>query len=213
MGIRFVQVSKDVSTGGLPRELTRAPATRQVKFASFQYKGKNVHLIDTPVLDDIFGSNANVLQEIADWLRTYGYDIRLSGIIHLHQISSARMTDPAIRQLRFLSKIWGPSMLPSVAMVTTMWDNTDPKIGAARERELKSIFWLPLLERGNIYCRLDNSRGSALLIIETFMTKVRGRVQFQHEMVDQHEKLKDTGAGQRVERRAKSTVARDLASS
>lgn len=199
MGIRFSQVSKDVSIVGLPGELTRAPATQQVEFASFQYKGKNVHLIDTPGFDDTFRSDANVLQEIAYWLcSAYGSNVQLSGIIYLHPISFARMTGSAVRQLQVMQKTWGTSMLPSVAMVTTMWDITDLEIGAARERELKSKFWLPFLEQGSFYRRFDNSRNSALSIIETFITKVRGTLQIQHEMVDRHKRLIDTEAGQEL---------------
>ena len=93
-------------------------------------------------------------------------------------------------------------MLPSVAMVTTMWGTIDPKIGAAREEELKSSFWLPFLEQGSSYFRFDKSRRSALLIIEKFMDMTKseseGTLQIQHEMVDQHMTLKDTAAGQQL---------------
>ena len=197
MGIHFSQVSKDVSIGGLPRGLTRAPATQQVQIASFQYKGKNVHLIDTPGFDDTFRTDANVLQEIAYWLcSAYGSNVRLSGIINLHPISWNRVTGSVVNQLRVLQKTLGTSMFSSLAIVTTMWDITDPKIGVAREQELKSDFWLPFLEQGSFVFRYDNSRSSALLIIEAFMTKAKGTLQIQHEMVDQHKMLNDTEAGQ-----------------
>ena len=87
-------------------------------------------------------------------------------------------------------------MLRSMAIVTTMWDLTPPEDGSAREEELKSELWLPFLEKGSSYFRFDNSRTSALSIIETFMTKIKGTLQIQHEIIDQHKKLNDTAAGQ-----------------
>ena len=170
-----------------------------MEFATFQYEGKNVHLIDTPGFDDTSRSDANVLQEIAYWLcSAYGSNVRLSGIIHLHPISAVRMTGSARHQLRVLQKTWGTYMLPSVAMVTTMWDITDPEVGAAREQELKSNFWRQFLEEGSFVFRYNNSRRSALSIIEAFMKKAKGTLQLQHEMVDQHKTLLDTAAGQEM---------------
>ena len=87
-----------------------------------------------------------------------------------------------------------------MAMVTTMWDSTDPKIGAAREQQLKSQYWLPFLEQGGFYCRFDKSRSSALSIIETLMKNAKDTLQVQHEMVDQHKTLKNTDAGQEIQR-------------
>ena len=167
--------------------------------ASFEYEGRKVHLIDTPGFDDTFRSDAEVLKEIAYWLSSaYGSNVRLSGIIHLHPITSARMYGSALKNLQVLQKIWGKSILSSVALVTSMWDNIEPEVGTARERQLKSRFWQPLVEQGSCILRYENSRSSALSIIKVLMTKEKGTLEIQHEMVDQHKTLNDTAAGQEL---------------
>ena len=92
-------------------------------------------------------------------------------------------------------------MLPSIALVTTMWDRIEPEIGASRELELKSRFWQPLLSHGSIISRYENSQKSALSVVDMFMRKKKGTVDVQHELVDEHKTLNDTAAGQELQKK------------
>ena len=158
-------------------------------------------MIDTPGFGDTFRSDTDVLKEITYWLSSaYGYNVYLSGIIHLHPITAIPMTGSAVKSLRVLQKTWGTRILSSVAMVTTMWDIIKPDLGEMRENRLRSRLWQPIVEHGGHVARHDGTRSSALSIINLFMTKGKATLQIQHEMVDQHMMLKDTAAGQELMR-------------
>ena len=159
-----------------------------------------MHLVDTPGFDDTLRSDADVLKEIAYWLsNAYVSNVRLSGIIYIHPIASDRMPRSALKTLRVMREAWGASVLPSVALVTTMWDIVEPALGASRELELVSKFWMPLIDRGSFAPRYANSRDSALKIIDFFMTREKITLDIQHEMVDKNMNLKDTAAGHQLQ--------------
>lgn len=182
------------------QELTSAPALQQVRIVSFQYEGRNVHLIDTPGFDGTSRSDTEALKEITYWLSSaYVYDVCLSGIIHLHPITNPLMTDSALkRRLRVLQKTWGTRILPSVAMVTTMWDIIKSELGEKQENHWRRSLWQPIVEHGGYVARHNNTRSSALSIIDLFMTKGKATLEIQHEMVDQHMMLKDTAVGREL---------------
>ncbi len=170
-----------------------------------------MHLVETPGFDDTLRSGADVLKEIAYWLsNAYVSNVRLSGIIYIHPIASDRMPRSALKTLRVMQKAWGTSILSSVALVTTMWDIVEPALGASRELELVSKFWLPLIERGSFLSRYANSRDSALKIINWFMTREKVTLDIQHEMVDKNMNLKDTAAGQQLQEELNTRLEENL---
>ncbi|KAF4565333.1 hypothetical protein EYR36_001903 [Pleurotus pulmonarius] len=137
------------------------PWTSKIRARQIETSTCNVVFIDTPGVDNI-QTPTLIAADIQSWLikRNKGRD-GLAGIIYLHRITSNRITShgwdsPAIASL------CGPERL---ALVTTMWDELRPGVGAEREQELKDGHWNDLLNQGAKVKRFDRSTRSAWEII------------------------------------------------
>lgn len=161
-----------------------------------------VHLIDTPGFDDTTKTNTLVLNEIAAWLvTTYQRNIKLNGVIYLHNIAGVLMQDSSIKSLTMLKSLCGPDAIKNVILVTTFWENVTVEDGSDREAQLKKSpdFWGKLCQEGCQVVRHHNTRASAMKILDIFasqqskMSKVV--LELQSEIVDQGRRLKDTQVG------------------
>jgi len=83
----------------------------------------------------------------------------------------------------------------NVVIVTSMWDEVHADRGEAREKELKSIFFKPILDQGAQLLRNDNTQQSAQRIIAHFIENQPVPLRIQQEIVDEHKHLDKTGAG------------------
>ncbi|KAH8704540.1 P-loop containing nucleoside triphosphate hydrolase protein, partial [Phaeosphaeriaceae sp. PMI808] len=173
--------------------------TSRVETYSFQYKGRTVHMIDTPGIDNPSKSDMDVLKEIAQWLSmSYLNQIQLSGIIYLHRISEPRMTASAMANLRVIRKLCGESNLSAIALTTTFWDSVDAAEALARQREMESTsqYWKDMVDRGSKSFSWDDGRSTALRPIDYFLRRDGTDVlDIQKEMVDQNLALDQTAAG------------------
>ncbi|OCL07325.1 P-loop containing nucleoside triphosphate hydrolase protein [Glonium stellatum] len=164
--------------------------------------GLKIFLVDTPGFDDTRKTDTDILSDIADWLNVaYSNQLKLTGIIYLHRIQDVRITGSALTNLRMFKKLCGDDGLGSVVLATTMWDFAPDGRGADREKELmaKPDFWKYMIEKGSKVFRQDRGKESANHIIEYLMGKRKLVIlDIQHEMVDDHLNLHETGAGQVV---------------
>ncbi|KAF7974376.1 hypothetical protein HWV62_12348 [Athelia sp. TMB] len=197
--------------------------TRDVQAIRCQHptSHENYVLIDTPGFDDTSLSDADILIQIADWLKTtyvafrprlsldlndwfrYQRRILLKGILYLHRISDNRMTASALRNTDMFRHLCGNAGLANVIFVTTMWGEVVEEASAeqdkgwspleGREAELKE-FWKAMLDNGSQTARFHHTHESAWKIID----QLKGDplpMQLQVELVDEHKPLSRTSAG------------------
>ncbi|KIM71863.1 hypothetical protein PILCRDRAFT_748336 [Piloderma croceum F 1598] len=110
--------------------------------------GDPVILVDTPGFNDTNKSDADILEQITEWIsKTYKGKLIFATIIFLHRITDNRI-----------------SVMPDVVLATTMWSDTNPETGIKREFELKHI-WADMLAQQCRVERFEDTYQSAWFII------------------------------------------------
>ncbi|KDQ22972.1 hypothetical protein PLEOSDRAFT_1014870, partial [Pleurotus ostreatus PC15] len=121
--------------------------SKEVQAFEIDYQGQRVVLADTPGFDDTNMSDTEVLNIIANWLKTtYRNKVKLTGIIYMHRISDNRMAGTPMRNLKLFAKLCGTVAAEGVVMTTTMWDIVEAETGRAREKELRDDYWKGILD-------------------------------------------------------------------
>ena len=92
-------------------------------------------------------------------------------------------------------KLCGKNALENVIITTTMWDKVDEQIGVQREKELKGVYWKPMINQGSRALRYFNTYESAWAILDGIVGHNRHAVLLQREMVEMGRQLNDTDAG------------------
>jgi hypothetical protein len=113
----------------------------------------------------------------------------------MHRISDNRIGGISQRNFRMFKEMCGIEAAKNVAIVTSMWDEVDKGRGEAREKELKSQFFKPILDQGAQLFRNDNTQQSALRIVAHFIENQPVPLRIQQEIVGEHKYLDKTGAG------------------
>ncbi|KAF2102744.1 hypothetical protein NA57DRAFT_7635, partial [Rhizodiscina lignyota] len=179
---------------------TLKSCTSELKGYSFHHNGYNIVLVDSPGFNDTYRSEADVLADIAKWLReSYENKTRLNGIIYMHNIHNERMEGSAIRNLRMFREICGEEPLKNVILVTSFWDSVEKAMGESREKELRTDpdFWGRMIRRGSRIDRFTD-RTSALKIVASLVKKNSVTLNIQRELVEEQKTLVDTSAGRVV---------------
>ncbi|KAI0789963.1 P-loop containing nucleoside triphosphate hydrolase protein [Abortiporus biennis] len=156
-------------------------------------------LVDTPGFDDTTISDVDMLKLIAKYFADeFKSGRRLHGVIYLHRISDVRMGGTSRKNFVMFQKLCGSAVLPNVVIATTMWDDVDPEVGAARERQLREdeIFFKPVLEKGASLVRHTHTQSSAAAILRSFVPKSRIILRIQEELVTLGVDIQDTDACQ-----------------
>lgn len=97
-------------------------------------------------------------------------------------------------------KLCGDTAMENVVIVTNMWNQVTLETGVAREEELKSDFFGPLLERGARMMRHDGTFESATKIARLFCNNKPRRLRIQRELVDEQKEIFETEAGIELDR-------------
>lgn len=116
----------------------------------------------------------------------------------MHRISDNRMGGLSQRNFKMFKEMCGIEAAKNVVIVTSMWDEVHADRGEAREKELKSLFFKPVLDQGAQLLRNDNTQQSALRIIAHFIENQPIPLRIQQEIVDEHKHLDKTGAGEEL---------------
>jgi hypothetical protein len=161
---------------------------------------QEVALVDTPGFDDTTRSDAEILEEIVQFLCTqYELGIPLKGIIYMHRITDNRVSGSAQRYFEMFMRLCGDQNLENVVLLTTMWGElSDEGKGLQRERELRREFWKAMEKNGSTIRRFDGSRSMAEAFVCRLMRKEDIVLDIQDELVGQRKRLDQTKAGRLV---------------
>ncbi|KAG5653180.1 hypothetical protein H0H81_001897 [Sphagnurus paluster] len=162
-----------------------------------KFKDRRVIVLDTPGFDDTFVDDREILRRIAVWLgRSYEEEMKLGGLIYLHEITQPRMLGSARKNLDMFNKLCGPSAAKNVYLVTNKWGDVPTEVGQNREKQLQSQHWREMLDNGAKILRFDLNQESAVDIIGQILRNGNNAVaQIQSEIIDEKSILAETGAG------------------
>ncbi|EMD41344.1 hypothetical protein CERSUDRAFT_89911 [Gelatoporia subvermispora B] len=177
----------------------------------FELDGRRVKLIDTPGFDDSDRSDAEIFNQIAEFLSSmYRQGTILHGVLYLHRISDVRVGGVARRNFAMFQKICGEEAMTNVAIATTRWNEVDEMTGIRREMELrtKDIFFKPAVDGGAKLLRHDRDLASAQDIVRELLMKQPKPLLLQTEIVHQGKAPSDTAAGMELQRELREQMER-----
>ena len=124
--------------------------------------------------------------------------MKLSGLLYFHRISDNRKAGTSLKILGMFEELCGKNALQKVILTTTMWDDVDKVTGEAREGELKSRYWRPMLQRKSTTNRFRRTRESAFTVIDPLIdtANIRFSALLQQEIDDIRQKLSSTSQQQ-----------------
>ncbi|KAG6833280.1 hypothetical protein H0H87_009455 [Tephrocybe sp. NHM501043] len=159
---------------------------------------RRIVVIDTPGFDDTDIDDREVLRRIAVWLaRSYDANMKLAGVIYLHEITQPRMLGTSRKNLDLFARLCGPDAIKNVILATTKWDELpNDETGQLRESQLKGEHWKHMVELGSRVHRFEGSQRSARRIVNYILAKQPlDAVQIQTELVQIGNILAETEAG------------------
>lgn len=167
-----------------------------------------VAIVDTPGFDDTTRSDAEILDEIVQFLCfQYQLGISLKGIIYMHRITDNKMQGTAYRYFEMFKRLCGDRNMANVVLLTTMWDQLkDEGIGLRRDQQLREEFWDVMESKGSYIRRFDGSRAMAEAITCRLMRQRNIVLDIQRELVDQGKRLGETTAGQLIAPRLENRI-------
>ena len=108
-------------------------------------------------------------------------------------------------------ELCGDKTLKNVVLVTNMWTRDPPDTNEAREIELSTKFFKPVLDKGAQFTRHHDTAKSTHDIIRKIVANHPVVLQIQRELVDEHRGIIDTSAGQAVNRELNEQAKRHRA--
>ncbi|KAJ3509700.1 hypothetical protein NMY22_g16206 [Coprinellus aureogranulatus] len=177
----------------------------------FVVDGRKVVLVDTPGFDDTTKTDSEILKLIADFLATsYQNGTKLMGLLFIHRISDFRMGGISLKNFKTFRKLCGESTLRNVIIVTNMWGEVTPQLGAQREHELSSSedFFKPALDKGAKMLRHHNTLESGHEIVRHILRNNPMALQIQKEIVEEKKDVSQTAAADEIERELRAEKER-----
>ena len=146
-----------------------------------------------------------------EYLVRYEHGYKLSGVIYIHRISDIRFTGIAGRNFKMFRELCGDSTLKNVILVTNMWEGVPLDVGEAREEELATNFFKPVLDKGAQLTRHHNTAQSAHDIIRRIIRNRPTALKIQRELVDEGKNITDTAAGEAINKELNEYIRRHKA--
>ncbi|KAG2008133.1 TKL/TKL-ccin protein kinase [Coprinopsis cinerea AmutBmut pab1-1] len=171
---------------------------------------KRIILVDTPGFDDTMESDVAILKRISNWLaKSYRLGMTVGGLVYMHDLSAARFTGSAKRNLKMFNQLCGGDAVKRVILTTSKWGKfrtEDLPEAAQRQEELQKSFWDRMLKEGARCEPLNPATHEAawkvLHLILGNLDRKGGQklksLQIQREIIDQKKALPQTDAGQEL---------------
>ncbi|KAH7914568.1 P-loop containing nucleoside triphosphate hydrolase protein, partial [Hygrophoropsis aurantiaca] len=153
--------------------------------------------VDTPGFDDTYVDDTEILRRIAVWLaRSYSDEMKLTGVIYLHEISQTRMLGTTRKNFMMFHKLVGAEAARNVILTSTKWAHIKQEAGRNREEQLVATFWKEMIESGSRIARFLGTHESAWEIINLIVERnALEALHIQRELVDLGKLIPDTEAG------------------
>ncbi|KAH7908670.1 hypothetical protein BJ138DRAFT_1012351 [Hygrophoropsis aurantiaca] len=189
-------VGRNVTTTN--QNLLSSVATAQHTIFPYPYDtSRRVVLVDLPGFADSYERDVEVLRRNAVWMAySYSHEVKISGIIYLHDISDHRSIEASRRNFHVFQHAFGIEASHSIIYATTKWDNTESYWAENREQPLRETL-REALYHGAEMARFMGTRQSAWDIIDSITSKkpLLDGLQIQNEMVESGKFLEETSAG------------------
>ncbi|KAH7925408.1 hypothetical protein BV22DRAFT_1065062 [Leucogyrophana mollusca] len=168
---------------------------------------RRVVFVDTPGFDDTYVDDSEILRRISVWLaRSYSDNMRLAGVVYLHDISQTRMLGTPRKNFEMFGKLCGEDALGNVILATTKWSDVLYETGRSRERQLSGTFWRDMIDHGSRMAQFRGDHASAWTIVNLIIKKDPLILQIQKELVDLGKLIPETEAGNSLRARLKDLV-------
>ncbi|KAH7925383.1 hypothetical protein BV22DRAFT_437890 [Leucogyrophana mollusca] len=169
---------------------------------------RRIVFVDTPGFDDTYLDDSEILRRIAVWLaRSYDDDMRLAGVVYMHEISQTRMLGTSRKNFLMFNKLVGPEATRNVILATTKWTHITEEAGGRREEQLVNTFWKEMVDSGSRTARFYGTKDSAWAIVNLIVEReALAALQIQRELVDLGKLIPETEAGNALRATLKSLV-------
>ena len=168
-------------------------------------QGRRLVLVDTPGFDDTYTSDSEILRRIAVTLasscvngiflmfvrsnnvdtKRYDSEMKLGGIICLHDISRLRMLASDCQDLELFRDLCGSKALSSVVIgITRESGEISQEISEKRQKEFSSGYWKEMIDAGATVRELENIIASARDIINNLFENwlLKRKMMSKHEI-------------------------------
>ena len=132
---------------------------------------------------------------------SYTNEMKLGGVIYLHDISLSRMLGATRKNLEVFQKLCGDDAFRSVILGTTKWGDVFKEEGDMRTEQLRDNYWRDMVDQGSKVFKFEDSSKSAWTMVDSIveLSRRRGEVlQIQRELVVSLKVIPDTEAGQKL---------------
>ncbi|PPQ76265.1 hypothetical protein CVT24_010390 [Panaeolus cyanescens] len=127
-----------------------------------------IYILDTPGFADPRISELQILESIKGW-RDACSSAEKVRVLYFHSISDVRLASRKKQCMDVLKTFWGTRNIPTVTLVTTMWDRLKPASRAAAEERFASLrddHWTEWCQNGSKATKFENTYESAIDILK-----------------------------------------------
>ena len=107
----------------------------------------------------------------------YNSDMKLGGVIYLHDISLSRMLGTTRKNLKVLQKLCGDDAFRTVILGTTGWIDSCKEDGDMRTQQLRDNYWRDMLDCGSKIFKFEDSSKSAWTLVDSILELNRNRAE------------------------------------
>jgi len=129
---------------------------------------------------------------------SYNSEIKLAGIIYLHDISQKRMLGTTRKNLEVFQKLCGDDAFRSVILGTTSWGDVLKEVGDMRTQQLCDYYWRDMLDHGSKVFKFEDSSESACTMVNSIVELNRSRTEVLQIQPELFKLIPDTVAGQKL---------------
>ncbi|KAF5384899.1 hypothetical protein D9615_001485 [Tricholomella constricta] len=153
--------------------------------------------VDTPGFDDTYIDDSEILRRIAVWLaKSYSDNMKLAGVVYLHEISQPRMMGAPRRNLEMFRELCGDKAVRNVVLATTKWGDVTGEVGEKREQQLRDKYWGHMLKLESKMFRFHLEEHSAWNIVNHILNnEAVDALLIQQELVEFQKIIPETKAG------------------
>jgi len=194
----FINVAAGAELASVGNDLESCTSTIQPIIVPYPGDpSRRIIFVDTPGFDDTYVDDAEILRRIGVWMaHSYNEDMKLAGVIYLHEISQTRMLGTSRRNFVVFNRMSGDKAAKDVVLATTKWSHIMEDVGRRRENQLRENHWKNMLDHGSQMTRFLKTYQSAWGIVDIILkTDAIDALLIQDELVNLQKRIPMTEAG------------------